>query len=171
MTSNEISSAVELRAQTAEDAAFVDGLVRGHLAAALAGAPGLDPGPLLEMQVRSREMMLGHRFPGLERRVGWIDGAPVAGLLTGPLDGALHVVEIIIAPEARRRGVGAAILNQVIAEARASDRDATAFIFASNTASLGLFASAGFTVDLPPGAAQATATLRTAINVTQDMAV
>lgn len=171
MASNEISSAVELRAQTAEDAAFVDGLVRGHLGAVLAGAPGLDAGPLLEMQVRSREMMLGQRFPDLERRVGWIDGAPVAVLLTGSLDGALHVVEIIIAPEARRRGVGAAILKQVIAEARASGRDATASIFASNTASLGLFASAGFTVDLPPGAAQATATLRTDIKVTQDMAI
>jgi ribosomal protein S18 acetylase RimI-like enzyme len=171
MNSSEISFAVELRAQTADDAAFVDGLVRGHLLDALAGAPGLDPEPLLEMQARSREMMLVQRFPDLERRVGWIGETPVASLLTGSLDGALHVAEIITAPDARRRGVGAAILRQVIAEARAAGKDATAFIFASNGPSQALFTSAGFTVDLPPGAAQATATLRTSIIATRDMAV
>jgi ribosomal protein S18 acetylase RimI-like enzyme len=116
-------------------------------------------------------MMLVQRFPDLERRVGWIGETPVASLLTGSLDGALHVAEIITAPDARRRGVGAAILRQVIAEARAAGKDATAFIFASNGPSQALFTSAGFTVDLPPGAAQATATLRTSIIATRDMAV
>ena len=158
-----MSSPVELVAEADTDAAFVDGLVRGHLLAAMGG---FDPGPLLEMQMRSREVMLTRRFPDLERRVAWIGAQRCAMLLTGPLDDALHVAEIIIAPEWRRRGVGAAVLARVAEQARAQGRDVTASIFVSNAPSLGLFSSAGFTLDLPPGAAQASARLRTGINVT-----
>ncbi len=171
MTSATIPSTVELRAETAADAAFVEGLVRGHLAEALGPAlpGGFDAGPLLEMQTRSREAMLAQRFPDLERRVGWAGAEPAAMLLTGTLDGALHVVEIIIARTWRRLGVGAAILASVAAEGRAQGRDVTASIFVTNAASLALFSSVGFALDLPPGAVQATARLRTGINVTRDV--
>lgn len=168
MTSAKIASPVPLRAQTPADAAFADGLVRDQLRDAM-GLPtegGFDAGPLLEMQMRSREAMLAGRFADLERRVAWIGEAPAAILLTGSLDGALHVAEIIIAPAWRRQGLGAAILASVAEEARATGRDVTASIFVTNTASLGLFSSAGFTLDLAPGAAQASARLRTGINVT-----
>lgn len=162
MTSPTSRPLVELRPETAADADVVDGWVRGHLIAAM-GA--FDPGPLIDIQVRSREAMLAQRFPDLERRVAWVGEARAASLLTGPLDDALHVVEIITAPEWRRRGVGATVLAAVAGEARTMGRDVTAQIFASNTASLALFAAAGFAVDLPPAAAQATARLRTNINV------
>lgn len=171
MTSTTFPFPVELRAETPTDAAFVDGLVRGHLAEALglSPPPGFDPAPLLEMQARSREAMLAGRFPDLKRRVAWIGEERTAMLLTGTLDGALHVVEIIIAPTWRRRGVGAAILAQVVADGRTRERDVTASIFVTNTASLGLFSSVGFALDLAPGAVQATAILRTGINVTRDV--
>lgn len=162
MASSENSPLVELRPETAADADVVDGWVRAHLIAALGG---FDPGPLIDMQVRSRDAMLAQRFPDLERRVAWVGEVRAGSLLTGPLDGALHVVEIITAPDWRRRGVGAAVLAAVAEEAQAKGRDVTALIFASNTASLALFAAAGFAVDLPPAAAQATARLRTNINV------
>lgn len=168
MTSAENTLPVELRAETAADAAFVDDLVRDHLQGALGLPPaqgGFDPGPLLEMQMRSREAMLTQRFPDLERRVAWIGGERAAMLLTGSLDGALHVAEIIIAPAWRRQGVGAEILAQTAAEARAAGQDVTAHIFVTNTASLALFAAAGFTLEQSPGAAQTAARLRTGINV------
>jgi ribosomal protein S18 acetylase RimI-like enzyme len=163
MTCAQISSPVELFAETAADAAFVDGLTRGHLLEAMGG---FDPGPLLEMQMRSRDVMLTQRFPDLERRIAWIGEQRCALLLTGALDGALHVAEIIVAPEWRRRGVGAAVLARVAEQARAQNRDVTASIFVSNIPSLSLFSSAGFALDLTPGAAQVTARLRIDINVT-----
>lgn len=168
MTSATIPSPVELRAETAADAAFVEGLVHGHLAEALGPAlpGGFDSAPLLEMQARSREAMLAQRFPDLERRVGWVGAEPAAMLLTGTLDDALHVVEIIVAPTWRRRGVGAAILAQVAADGRARGHDVTASIFVTNAASLGLFSSVGFTLESAQGAAQVAARLRTNINVT-----
>lgn len=161
MTSSTSRPLVDLRPETAADADFAAALMREHM---LAGMGGFDPGGLVEMQLRSREAMLSQRFPNLERRIGWIGEARAASLLTGTLDGALHVVEIITAPEWRRRGVGATILTLLAAEARVGGREVTASIFASNTASLALFAEAGFALDLPPGSAQAVARLRTNIN-------
>lgn len=165
MTSTTIPVPVELREQAGADAAFVDGLVQDNLRDALGMPEGFDPGPLLEMQMRSREMMLEQSFADLRRRVAWIGAEPVAVLLTGSREGALHVVEILTAPSWRRQGVAAAILAQVAAEAQVRGQDVTAHIFVTNSASLALFAGAGFAVDVSPGAAQATARLRTGINV------
>jgi GNAT superfamily N-acetyltransferase len=169
MTSATIAFPVELRDQTEADDAFVDGLVRGNLGGALGMPEGLDPAPLIEMQMRSRAMMLEQSFPDLRRRVAWVGVEPVAVLLIGTRDGALHVVEILTAPDWRRRGVAAAILAQVALEAQAQGRDVTAHIFVTNSASLALFAGAGFTLEVSPSAAQAFAQLRTDINVTSDM--
>ena len=165
MTHTQINAPVELRAQVEADAAFVDGLVLDTLRDTLGLPEGLDPGPLLEMQMRSRAIMLEQNVPALRRRVGWIGAEPAAVLLTGARDGALHVVEILTAPDWRRRGVAAAILRQVAAEARAAGEDVTANIFVTNTASLALFAAAGFDLESVPGAAQATARLRPGIKV------
>lgn len=165
MASARLSFPVELREQTEADAAFVDGLVLDNLKTASALPEGFDAGPLIEMQMRSRTMTLEQSFPDLRRRLAWIGAEPAAVLLTGPRDGALHVVEILTAPEWRRRGVAAAILAQVEAEARDRGQDVTAHIFVTNTASLALFSAAGFAMEQSPGAAQATARLRTGINV------
>jgi ribosomal protein S18 acetylase RimI-like enzyme len=161
---------VDLRDADPADADFMEALARIHLAENLGAPPGVEAGPLLEMQMRSRAMMLEHSFPDLRQRVGQIGDAPVAVLLTAIRDGALHVVEIATAPRWRRRGVGAALLERVAAEARAGGQDATAHIFVTNTASLGLFSGAGFTLTAQPGAAQVVARLRTGITVTPDIA-
>lgn len=159
-----------MRDEGPADAEFVEALARIHLAENLGAPPGVEAGPLLEMQLRSRAMMLAHSFPDLRRRVGVVGEEPVAILLTAIRDGALHVVEIATAPQWRRRGVGAALLERIAAEARASGQDATAHIFITNTASLGLFSSAGFTLTTQDGAAQVIARLRASISVTSNMA-
>lgn len=165
MASARLSFPVELREQAQADAVFVDGLVLDNLKTTSGLPEGFDAGPLIEMQMRSRAMTLNQGFPDLRRRVAWIGAEPAAVLLTGGRDGALHVVEILTAPDWRRRGVAAAILARVEAEARATGQDVTAHIFVTNTASLALFAGAGFTLEQSPGAAQASARLRTGINV------
>ena len=152
MKSSNSTLQVELRDEGPADAGFVDALTRTHLADSLGAPPGIEAGPLLEMQIRSRAMMLTHSFPDLRRRVARVGDEPVAILLTAIRDRALHVVEIATAPEWRRRGVGAALLEHVAAEAREGGQDATAHIFITNTASLGLFSSAGFTLTTPDGA-------------------
>lgn len=151
MTLQRSEPGIELRAEQADDAGFVEGLVRDNLRAAM---PGVDLGPLLDLQLRSRAAMLDRNFPDLRRRVAWAGASPVGSLLTGTRDGAVHVVEIVIAPGWRRRGAGAAILAQVRAEARRSGQVVTAHIFVTNTASLALFRRAGFSLTTAPGAAQ-----------------
>lgn len=158
MPRQDADTRIELRPQTDGDTAFADALTRTHMREAMGG---MGDDRLVEIQARSREAMLAHRFPDLRREIARRDGDRVGMLLTATLDGALHVVEIVIAPDRRRQGVGRAMLEQAVARARADDRDVTALIFATNTASQGLFAAAGFSLDLPPDAAQATARLRT----------
>lgn len=167
MTFQRLNLPIELRPETPAEAGFVDRLTRDQLREAMGG---LDAGPLLEMQLRSRAAMLEQSFPDLRRRVVWAAAAPAGSLLTGERDGALHVVEIQIAPDRRRQGLAAAVLAQVAAEAAAEARDVTAHIFITNAASLALFAGAGFTLSTEPGAAQTLARLRTDINVRSDMA-
>lgn len=154
MTSQTSEPGIELRAERPDDAGFVDELVRGNLREAMAG---LDLGPLLELQLRSRAAMLAQNFPDLRRRVAWAGASPAGYLLTGTRDGVVHVVEIVVSPDWRRRGVAAAMLAQVRAEARRSGQAVTAHIFVTNTASLTLFGRAGFTLTTTPGAAQAVA--------------
>lgn len=166
MTSADNVPTVELRAQAAADTAFVDRLVRDNLNDALGMAQGFDPGPLVDLQLRSRAVMLEQAYPTLQRRVAWVGAAPAGSLLTAELEGALHVVEILTTSEWRRRGVAASALAQVVAEAGARHQDVTARIFTTNTASLALFAGLGFTLETPPSAAQAFARLRTGTGVT-----
>lgn len=158
---------IDLRDETSDDRAFVDSLVRNHLREAMGG---LDAGPLLDLQLSSRAAMLEQTYPDLHRRIALAEGECAGILLTGPRDGATHVVEIVIAPEWRRRGVAAAILTRVAADAGATGRDVTAHIFVSNAASLALFGSLGFTLTTDPGAAQSVARLRTDSVVTRPMA-
>jgi len=160
------SAGVVLRPETPEDAAFVDGLVRDYLAEGLeSGARGDAAGPLIDLQMRSRAAMLAAGFPDLQRRVGCIGSEAAASLLTATVDGALHVVEILVARPFQRKGVGGAVLALVAGEARARGQDVTANIFVANAASLALFARAGFTCDAPSARAQTLARLRTSTNV------
>ena len=154
MTRHRSEPGIELRAEQPDDAGFVDGLVRANLREAMAG---LDLGPLLELQLRSRAAMLEQNFPDLRRRVAWAGTSPVGSLLTGARDGAVHVVEIVVAPGWRRGGVATAMLAQVREEARRAQQAVTAHIFITNTASLTLFRRAGFTLTMTPGAAQTVA--------------
>lgn len=161
MDGNDIGDGITLRAEQAGDAAFVDALTRGQLGE---GLGGLMDGPLLEMQLRSRAATLAHRFPDLGREVAWMGDAPVGSLLTTPLGGTLHVVEIIIAPAWRRQGLARRMLEAVIRRATADGRDVTAMIYVSNTASLALFSTCGFSLERADGEAQTTARLRTRRN-------
>ena len=154
MTRHRSAPGIELRAERGDDAGFIDGLVRDNLREAMAG---LDLGPLLELQLRSRAAMLDENFPDLRRRVAWAGPSPVGCLLTGTRDGDLHVVEIVVSPDWRRRGVAAAMLAQVRREARQSGQAVTAHIFVTNIASLGLFRRAGFRLTIEAGAAQSLA--------------
>lgn len=161
MDENDIGDGITLRAEQAGDAAFVDALTRGQL---VEGLGGLMDGPLLEMQLRSRAATLAHRFPDLRREVARVGDNPVGSLLTAALDGTLHVVEIMIVPAWRRRGLARQMLEAVIRRATADARDVTAMIYVSNTASLRLFSACGFGLERADGEAQTTARLRTLRN-------
>lgn len=60
----------------------------------------------------------------------------------------LHINNVAVLPEERRRGVALALLDRVLAEGRAlGARRATLEVRGSNTAGLALYARLGFTVE------------------------
>lgn len=146
---------IELRPETPGDSGAVAAIVREHLGETLAGLPPeLRDGPLLDIQVRTREAGLAAAFPHLSRRVAVVEGRTAGLLLLDRSGESLHVVEIVVAGPWRRRGLGSALLARVIDEAGTAGRPATASIFPGNTASLALFETAGFQLESAPGDAQ-----------------
>jgi GNAT superfamily N-acetyltransferase len=90
---------------------FMAGEVEGF-AEELASA-GMEPEQALE---RSRTMMgqllpSGMESPGMEFHVGEVEGRPVGDLWLSVGDTMAFIYNIVVRPEQRRRGYGAAIMN------------------------------------------------------------
>jgi len=73
-------------------------------------------------------------------------GAPVAHVRVGPASGGMAEVHVVVAPDARAQGIGAAVLTQAAAAALAEPGVDTlcAHIRQAHTASLRAFVAAGF---------------------------
>jgi ribosomal protein S18 acetylase RimI-like enzyme len=85
------------------------------LAASLAGNP-LAEG-LLDMQFRAKQSHYRSAFPGAAYRIPMLNGEPVGCLAISIEAESVHIVDIAILKEFRGRGLGSAILNDVLAEA------------------------------------------------------
>ncbi|HEY3497223.1 MAG TPA: ribosomal protein S18-alanine N-acetyltransferase [Polyangiaceae bacterium] len=71
--------------------------------------------------------------------------APTGFVLTWQAADETHLLDLVVAPEARRNGVGRRLLEKVVAEARAlSSRVVLLEVRAGNTAARALYHSAGF---------------------------
>ncbi len=77
--------------------------------------------------------------------VAMVDGAP-AGLVRGAVgDDGVEITAMWVAPGARRRGAGAALLDALAEWARSRGaRSATLFVAVTNEAALALYRKAGF---------------------------
>lgn len=72
-------------------------------------------------------------------------GDPVGFALTWRAADEVHVIDLAVAPEARRGGLGRALLDAVIADARTADaRLLLLEVRAGNAPALALYRSAGF---------------------------
>jgi ribosomal-protein-alanine acetyltransferase len=95
-----------------------------------------------ELQSGNRELMLVAR----PTRASTIQSTPIAGYIVArETAGELHINTVAVRPEFRRRGIGAALLERVIQEARCRKAN-TAFleVRSANYAAQALYQKCGF---------------------------
>ena len=140
---------LRLEIAEAEHEPFLRNLRGSPLAAALVAA-GVAPDhveAVADLQHRARQADYGARYPDALDRVALVDGRPVGRVWTTDDDaGGLLVLDIAVAPEVQRAGIGRMLVATVCAEADQAGLATRATVERTNAASLALFTRAGFTV-------------------------
>jgi ribosomal protein S18 acetylase RimI-like enzyme len=123
------------------DATSADGALMARLDASafahLGGVPGVGDS-LVAMQVRLRDQGWRAAWPDARCRVVEIETAgcrePVGRMWVNLGPGVLHLIEIALLPEQRRRGLGTRCLRRLLDEARAYGADMTLEVADDNPA-------------------------------------
>jgi ribosomal protein S18 acetylase RimI-like enzyme len=111
--------ALSLRPVTAADADLVLGLFlgAGGQALTLARLPQAQVEALLRMQVAAQDRHYRTHHPESEHSVVLLDGVPVGRLWVAREETALHLLDITLLPEHRGRGLGSALIRDLLTEA------------------------------------------------------
>lgn len=133
-----------------EDAPFLRSLFASrcdHLHAL--GLPPAALQALIDQQYAFREADYTRRYPGACTLIALTGQEPVAALAVHDDGAELHIVDIVVAPSARRRGHGRALVRQVQAQAQArrheaGRQDVTLSVDPMNQPALRLYIALGF---------------------------
>jgi ribosomal protein S18 acetylase RimI-like enzyme len=138
---------IGLRDAEAQDEPFLRDLFRTVKGAQLA-AGGLPPGMLelvLAQQYGAQTAGYAAQFPQAQSLLVLEDGAPVGRLLLDCTAARWHVIDIALAPAARKRGIGRAVMTAVIAAARGEGtRAVTLTVVAANEGARRFYGRLGF---------------------------
>ena len=132
---------VAMRAETAADDAFVRQLILETVAEELGAALWPEPmrSHLLGVQCAGRR----HDSYGPGRIIS-ADGVDAGWVLLSGADAEIFVVEIMVLPELRSRGIGTAALRKILAEAFAQGRVLQLNVSVMNLAAIRLYERLGF---------------------------
>lgn len=136
-----------LRPAASADQAFLEALYfssREDLHHALPDAAAL--GQLIAMQRRMQEAGFERNFPDARHLVLERAGQPIGRVVVDEGPGDLRLVDIAVAPAARRCGAAAAVVRALQAAAARRGVPVTLAVAKANAAALGLYRSLGFEV-------------------------
>ncbi|HWA63236.1 MAG TPA: GNAT family N-acetyltransferase [Caulobacteraceae bacterium] len=108
------------------------------------GLPPAQVEQLVGLQHRAQTQAYRQRFPDAGFWILERDGEAVGRYVEDAPPGALHVVDIAVAPERHRRGLARAVLAEAQARAQALGLAMIAEVAADNGPSLALFEGLGF---------------------------
>lgn len=134
------------RPATPADEAFLRELIVSHIADELGTASWPEPmrTQLPLMQCDARRQAIRANFPNVPEQVIEIGGHPAGWLVLADSDAALHLVEILLAPEWRGRGAGTEILRKILRIATASRKPVRLQVEVRNTSAVRFYQRAGF---------------------------
>lgn len=110
------------RPATPEDDAFLFALYGSTRAEELDawGLAGPQREAFLRMQYTAQQQHYRARLPRADHQIVLVDGAPAGRLLVDRREDELRLADIALLPEHRGRGLGTALLQALLAEARAT---------------------------------------------------
>lgn len=149
----DVAIRVQTRACRPDDAPFLRALFASHCTHFLAlGLPQPALETLLDQQYAFQQADYSRRFPNARKLIALVDEAPVGHMTIEDDGAALHLVDIAVAPSARRCGYGCALVQQVQQQACATGRRVvTLSVDPKNQAALHLYQALGFeTVETHP---------------------
>ena len=92
------------------------------------------------------------RFPGAEYEIILVDDQPAGRIWIGRDAEEIHLLDIVVLPEFQNRGVGGALLNSLIDEAKKSSKALQHYVFIMNADALRFYERLGFVVIEEKGA-------------------
>ena len=138
---------VTTRAATADDDAFLFELFKAVRAPEFAHVP-LAPAQLdmlLSIQFAGQKQSYGAQYPG-GNHIILMHGQPIGRIWLYCAPSEHHLVDISLVPEFRNRGIGAALIGEAIAAARAAGVRLTCSVAVTNGGSLRFHQRLGFRI-------------------------
>jgi ribosomal protein S18 acetylase RimI-like enzyme len=132
---------VTLRPEAPHDQSFLRQLITETIAAELGASNWPEPvrGPLIELQYRGRR-----HFPGAESRVIEADGMDAGWMVVTTMPHEVRLVEIMVAPQFRGKGIGAAAIRRLLDAAAGYGKPVRLHVNVTNVAAIRLYERLGF---------------------------
>ena len=139
---------VSLRPVCADDEEFLLAVYASTRADELAQVPWSEAqkAAFVRMQFDAQRRDYDARFPAAEYDVLLLDARPVGRLWLGRDDEQIRLLDIALLPEAQKRGVGSAILERLIEEARQTGKILRHMVFVLNPDAQRFYERLGFRV-------------------------
>lgn len=137
---------VTLRPEGPRDEAFLRRLIVDTVGAELGASAWPEPmrSHLLDIQYAARRHYHGSGLPETSSQIIQADGSDVGWFLTTDLPHEIRLVEIMVLPEQRGRGIGTAALRPLLAAAAAASKPVRLTVNVTNRAAIALYERLGF---------------------------
>jgi GNAT superfamily N-acetyltransferase len=99
----------------------------------------------VSMQFRAQTTHYNAHYPSATFDVLEIESVPIGRITIGRSDAAINLIDIILAPQYRGKGIGSEIIKDLITEARSTHKQIILFVESFNRAKT-LYDRLGFTV-------------------------
>jgi ribosomal protein S18 acetylase RimI-like enzyme len=139
-------AAVILRPECSRDEAFIRDLILETIAGELGASAWPEPmrSHLLGVQYAGRRQSFRLNFPEAASYVIEAGGMDAGWAVVTEMPQEVFLVEIMVSPECRNRGIGSAVIRQLVAEAAAHRKPIRLTVNAMNSAAIRLYERLGF---------------------------
>ncbi len=139
-------AAVTLRAERPQDETFIRNLILETIADELGASAWPEPmrSHLLGVQYAGRRQSFRFTFPNAASYVIEASGMDAGWAVVTETPQEIFLVEIMVSPECRNRGIGSAVIRQLAAEAAARRKPVRLTVNAMNSAAIRLYERLGF---------------------------
>jgi ribosomal protein S18 acetylase RimI-like enzyme len=139
---------IVLRPASVEDEPFLFVLFRAVRADRFDFQPGGHPqmAVMVRLQFKAQEHTLASQYPGSKHSIILLDGVAVGRLRVVRDETGFQLADISILPERQRRGIGKAVMKDLMAEAQRAGLPVRSTVARANQASVHFYRNLGFEV-------------------------